>query len=434
MGTSLSATWKDVFEERELSLSESSPPEGQPAGHWWLGLSTFERHSFVRLLISDEHDGVRVVVELAAGPPQGRESELALAAHAWLSSRTELSWELVSGELPAMLAVSPDSPAQLEKVLDALLAFIARASDVDQASQWLDFLQGSARSTPDAPEAKSSAANAESPSPFEAIGQPTSSAGSPPSDSEHLGVRQDGDTVTLVLTSEDALSQERTRQLTSALGHYLHARYDVQTRQRDEPSTSPNRLVLEVDPAPYLGSVAELVDDLKRFCERIQEFANAGGNLREYLGLNEVVLPSSPGPRPVASPPSDIPSSPRPSAATASSGELSGVVLDLSTAPSSGANKLTPGDFTDARLQRDDANTPLVDLVLRHPGYSDRRINQVLTILLSIEHSAAERLSESAPCVIAWGLARDRALSFQEVLHSTGARALLVEPGTFGEA
>ena len=101
---------------------------------------------------------------------------------------------------------------------------------------------------------------------------------------------------------------------------------------------------------------------------------------------------------------------------------------------SSGRDALRPGDFEDARLKREDATSSLVDVVLRHPGYSDKNICQVLTILLSVDYSKALHTIQQAPCVIAWGIGLERALTFRNVIEGAGGKVLLVEPGTFGNA
>ena len=93
---------------------------------------------------------------------------------------------------------------------------------------------------------------------------------------------------------------------------------------------------------------------------------------------------------------------------------------------------LEPKDFNDPRLKRPDADSPLVDVVLRHPGYSDRRIAQVLSILLSVDYPTARGIAEDAPCVILWGVDRARAIEhFQHPIDGAGGKVLLVEPNTF---
>lgn len=99
-----------------------------------------------------------------------------------------------------------------------------------------------------------------------------------------------------------------------------------------------------------------------------------------------------------------------------------------------GKDILRAGNFEDARLKREDATSALVDVVLRHPGYSDKNICQVLTILLSIDYSKAMATIQQAPCVIAWGIGQERALTFKNVIEGAGGKVLLVEPGTFGNA
>ena len=87
----------------------------------------------------------------------------------------------------------------------------------------------------------------------------------------------------------------------------------------------------------------------------------------------------------------------------------------------------------DERLRRPEATSAQVDVVLRHPGYYDQKIGQVLSILRSVEFHNARRLAESAPCVIAWGIGRERAQTFKSVLEGAGGKVLLVEPGTFAQ-
>lgn len=118
--------------------------------------------------------------------------------------------------------------------------------------------------------------------------------------------------------------------------------------------------------------------------------------------------------------------------------EGAGFVLDLDAAsqapsPSNDGEAMTlrQGNFTDPNLKRADAATQLVDVVLRHPGYSERNISQVLSILLSIEYARAQKLGQQAPCVIAWGIGRERAHTFKNVIEGTGGKVLLTEPGTF---
>lgn len=92
---------------------------------------------------------------------------------------------------------------------------------------------------------------------------------------------------------------------------------------------------------------------------------------------------------------------------------------------------LKPGDFEDTRLREADTNEALVDVVLRHPGYSDRRVGQVISILMSIEYHAALQLMNNAPTVIARGVAADRGASFKEVIERAGGLVQLTAPGRY---
>jgi hypothetical protein len=112
--------------------------------------------------------------------------------------------------------------------------------------------------------------------------------------------------------------------------------------------------------------------------------------------------------------------------------EGTGVVLAVESEPEPD-DPLEAGRFDDPRLKGPDATTSLVDVVLRHPGYSDRRIGQVLSILLSIEYSGSLELINKAPTVIAWGVSRERAQTMKTVIEGAGGKVHLSEPGQFHE-
>ena len=92
---------------------------------------------------------------------------------------------------------------------------------------------------------------------------------------------------------------------------------------------------------------------------------------------------------------------------------------------------LRTGDFEDQRLREPDSTESLVDVVLRHPGYSDRRVGQVLSILLSVEYHSALQLMRSAPIVIARGVAHDRGLSIKELVENAGGKIQLTDPSRY---
>jgi hypothetical protein len=92
---------------------------------------------------------------------------------------------------------------------------------------------------------------------------------------------------------------------------------------------------------------------------------------------------------------------------------------------------LRQGHFADARLRVDDCEDALVDVVLRHPGCSNRRIGQVLSILFSISYLDASELAERAPCVIGWRVGQQAARKIKDVVEPTGAKIVLVPTDSF---
>lgn len=112
-----------------------------------------------------------------------------------------------------------------------------------------------------------------------------------------------------------------------------------------------------------------------------------------------------------------------------------GVVLDVDATDdtSSDAGKpasggLEAGNYRDPRLLREDATTSLVDVVLRHPGYAEEKMGHNLSILLDADYPDAMELVQTAPCVIAWGVGRDRGMKFKRVVERAGGKVVLVEP------
>lgn len=128
------------------------------------------------------------------------------------------------------------------------------------------------------------------------------------------------------------------------------------------------------------------------------------------------------------------------------SDQTGGVVLGLGSSPASPTSSgdsapaapttadahpespLEQGNYTDPRLMREDADTRLVDVVLRHPGYAERKMAHNLSILLSVDYGDAVDLVESAPCVIAWGVGLERAQNFKRVIEKAGGKVVLIEP------
>ncbi|GEM_PF-5759975 len=104
-------------------------------------------------------------------------------------------------------------------------------------------------------------------------------------------------------------------------------------------------------------------------------------------------------------------------------------VLDIGSGKK--GTRLEKGNFEDKRLRGRDASTALVDVILRHPGYSDKNMGQVLSILLSIEYHEALELIEDAPTSLAWAVNRERGQMFKTVIEGAGGKVYLSEPGAF---
>lgn len=263
---------------------------------------------------------------------------------------------------------------------------------------------------------------------------------------ERYEIRPQQDTLSLWLKLDHTLERHEHATLEQGLIKSLRIRFDVEprpefTRELDELAMSLVP-IMSTDAA----SMRAIEDGLDRMFSRLVEFGRLGMDLFSALDLRagqaaqrpetdfseRSTLVDVPSKR-------DLSTLKRPTidqTQTQPQREPSGagVVLDLgpqSSASSQDNGPLKAGNFSDPRLKRSDATAPLVDVVLRHPGFSDKRIGQVLNILLSIEHSKALQLIEAAPCVIAWGISRERALTFKNVIEGAGGKALLVEPDTF---
>jgi hypothetical protein len=246
----------------------------------------------------------------------------------------------------------------------------------------------------------------------------------------------------------EVLAPGQTQDIKAGLEHHLRTKFDVrvQTYELDDaPTQEPRKretqssLMFKLTSTDENVGPGELLELVSRYMRRVEDLSSLGVDLADILGLRETVLTTPRESRQArgADPLDQAGVESRRDPLVKPIGEgAEEIVFDLGAprVSASGKDLLAAGDFSDDRLRRDDATTPLVDLVLRHPGYSDMRIGQVLSILLSIEYHRALALAERAPCVIAWGLGQDRARSFKEVIESAGGKVVLVEPGSFGEA
>lgn len=459
MGDSTIDTWKPIFEELVLDLEVTAGPDDAD-GTWHEALARFSRHSFARLLVcaemaSADEAELALRVEIALGPPPSDPMDLAPALESALAAQTDLEWaaDLEGSPWVFRAQIGDDDPGRrkLRKALSTILKITDRFDDVDSPDQWLQFLSAWSGDDSDASGNGEEKAD-DAPTAFETIGTGASEAASQPFSAAltATALTRVEDQIHVVFGFKEVLTPGQLSALTEGLEHHLHTKFDVQVqplenRDRPElrlPKAARTVLGMALDRGPSSPALASLRGDVEAFCDRLQKFSSFGVDPFEYLGVGDTVLADDDSRRERRSgTAAEQTLSFRTRSTDADdksdygsdddSDDADGVVLDLAGGSGSGG-ALESGNYTDARLQRDDADSALVDLVLRHPGYSDRRIAQVLSILLSIEYFDARKLADQAPCVIAWGISQSRARKFKDVIESAGGKTLLVEPDTFG--
>ena len=452
MSETTTSQWNTILDELGLQLESTDAPDGQ-TGQWSAILSRFSRHSFARLLLGTDSPAIPLRLEIALGPPPSDTTPLVDLLKACLQERSETSWSVLSSEIPwifeSPLSEHESPEAALAKAAALALRICEQFEAIDKPGAWSKFLAELIDADPphqDRDEPSDATPRSAPAGPFEPIGTAS------PEDREDKeatitasAVARVQDALHLAVGFPQVLAPDRADALVEGLQHHLHAKYDARARliepdDRPElrlPASCRTTLYLAVDPPDEGPGLSTLRRELTGFLERLEKFSSFGVDLFEYLGVGDIVLqPHHEEPRrpdaesPAASP---LPSRRRAPYRTSQAAADDEVVFDLSGGTRGSSSTLRAQDFTDPRLQREDATTALVDVVLRHPGYSDRRIGQVLSILLSIDYHDATTIADAAPCVIAWALGRQRALSFQDVIESAGGKVLLVEPGTFGE-
>lgn len=459
MGEESISRWKKAFDDLVLEIEETSGPDDDEAT-WFEAMARFARHSFARLLLSPGDDLLRLRLEAAFGPVDENPQDVATALAERLGKISQTKWSVASDEIPWILTatIGDDEDGEqgvdhLRRLLLDLLKITDSFGEVTSSSQWLSILREPlSGEDKDAAVARSNTEPSGASSPFEEIG--AGAAAQDDATIEAFLVRKRKDSLLVALGFAQVLAPRQIDALEMGLESHLHTKFDVQVRPLDAddrgdvdfPASARTILTLEISVGGYPSGLSSLQDEVESFLERLEKFSSYGVDLFEYLGVGDTVLEDAHQARAYRDRPSPSEDEAesvmsfshsrlqRPADRDAVDEAPGAVVLDLAAgAGVSSGDSLEPGNYTDPRIQRDDAQTPLVDLVLRHPGYSDRRIGQVLSILLSIEYHDALVIADSAPCVLAWGLGQQRARSFKEVIESAGGKALLVEPGTFGE-
>jgi len=232
-----------------------------------------------------------------------------------------------------------------------------------------------------------------------------------------------------------------------ALKRNLRAKFDVDVqvlepeRIRELGAEYPRSVGFRVTPVSITGESPPSLPSCQRalvdYLETIGELSDGGIDPLVFLGVKRSPRDGgsreTPDPR-ITSPGTDVEDdedsfllvADEDSDASDSDGEFV-----LAAPEFDDSDPLQTGRFDDHRLDEPDATSALVDVVLRHPGYSDRRVGQVLSILFSIEYFEALGLMQNAPIVVARGVSRDRGQTIQTVVEAAGGRVKLTEPDRF---
>jgi len=276
----------------------------------------------------------------------------------------------------------------------------------------------------------------------------------------------------LELNFESPVPSTAIDRFAEALAHSLRARFDVNaTLETGDLAPGPaDSIVISVEPTASAPPDTDPATATTDYLDRLIRFRRLGVPVAESIGLRDAPGESRPknqskqrrsktrsdgqpdttddstAPRSAeseAGPDDEAPTteetsnegvtlgsastSADPAAATSSSETDDETTLEKpeDEAPT---GPLKTGHFTDPRLMRDDATTSLVDVILRHPGYRDERMAQVLSILLSLDYPDAKHLVNQAPTHLAWGVGRERAQRLKRVVEDTGGKVVFVEP------
>ena len=450
--SALPASWTAVLRGLGFDLDTVATPSGEERD-WNRLLTAFERRGFLMIWAQEQADVVRFRIELAL--PAHAPS---IALHAAMEDRlTQLGathTEVTTQGPPRVTYTSvasnlaPDDVRAMGMMLLKLSDYVRAVEDSADAAIPFEG-QPDAKEEPSDPEPSASAfevigedaqgdtasaseESASAPSAFETIGggEPEVVGG----EVVHLKaflVSAPSPDVDVHLTLDTHPDASLRRVLTRGLKQALEVRFDVQVQEEPRDDDAITFRVQSASSSYPLS--ARDRDDMESFFNRLVKFGALGMDLFGALNLNAQgdLSPSSRARREhdtLTSLPrltmEDGRASQRPQHDAPEDVEDS-VVLSFEEEPSAPAQDepLEPQRYDDERLNRPDATTALVDIILRHPGFSDRRIGQVLSILLSIDTLQAKNLIVQAPCPISWGVSRERALTFKSAIEGAGAKA-----------
>lgn len=439
----MATAWREVLEELEIPTSNAAGPGGA-GGDWQQLAAAFGTKAFLRALT----DGDALAIEcVPPGDPAGARGALREAG--WAIEGEDVPFvarrdfpEDVDSLRPHWVSIAKLADATRDEDADAFVAALVVSEPIVEEES-----RDEAGNDPEHPPQETATAAA-----FEPIGD---ASPRPALDRPFAYViGRDGGVVEAKLGFDEPLDKHVFEKLEARLVGNLRGKYDVDVKvvgAREvavklavEPKT---RIALRIEPAPIGAdtlSVRDVEERVTSYFENLDELAGSGIDPLVFLGVraskrNTGAFESigSHGAKPLAqaTPEEDegetvlfVEDDVSDDGADSDEGEVvfGGEPLDAD-AP------LEPARYDDERLKRPDATTTLVDVILRHPGYSDRSIGQVLSILLSLDYASCLDIAERAPTVVAWGVARDRALTMKTVIEGAGGKVVLVEPGTFGE-
>ena len=423
------SNWRESLEALEIPTTDAAGPGGA-SGEWHQLIATFGTKGFLRALT----DGVSLSLECA--PP----GDQATARKALDDS----GWS-IDGESVPFVASRP-FPEDIDE-LHSVWVSVARLADAVRAEDGSAF---AAALKVERPEREPEPAAGEEPpasastgGAFEPIGE---DVGPQMQTAFAFAIALHGGDVEVVLGFNEVLERDAYEELERrlrgnlrgkfdvrvdvALAHELTARLDAQARTRvglrvrpDPPSSDFTLRDAEKAIGSYLETLADLsasgIDPLVFLGARASKrntgaFESIGSQAQRQTTETEA-------PTHILVAADDEPAE-----------EEDAVVF--AAPPLEPDAPLEAGRHDDERLKRSDATTALVDVVLRHPGYSDRNIGQVMSILLSLDYASCLEIAARAPAIVAWGVARERALTMKTVMEGAGGKVVLVEPGAFGES
>ncbi|QDG54576.1 hypothetical protein FIV42_28675 [Persicimonas caeni] len=482
-------SWRSVIESRGIDVEETEAPDAS-GGSWFQTITRFTKRGFLRVTLSPGDEALSIHAQLAVPGSEdgyldrlkqhlklvsGSDWEMASEERPWVLEVDELPEEKVAPVFDAFervaehigLAESGEDPAELADDFGRAPKEAAEETEKPEENEKADEAEPE---TDEEADEQTKAQPAASGGVFESIGGGESASDSetreeaetsPDTGDANLGkfrVRVVDGTIRAELELAEQPSERAEKELLSALARTLRARFDIKLLARSLTEKDGQPVVkLALEPAS-LGAASEvslgdLSHDLGRYFERLKKFNAMGLSLIDVLAPG-ASRPNEPARRESPSPSrrerserrrskdegrkaqqdrtarQEEPRVRRREDHRAAESDSSGVVFSFGAddLEEASTDVVAAGDYTDPRVKREDATTPLVDVVLRHPGYSDKSMRQVLSILLDVDYFEAGKLAKQAPCVIAWGISQERAQEFKRVIERAGGRVTLVEP------